>query len=133
MLKIDFDILSHVHYHPLTVRAQDLADQTPRTLAHGFTSKGTFHIYLTADGIHKVEYQNMVPAVLVSHKHERDGLLASECVPNGHLYPEACDSAFCALLKTRGVALPFLEWNDREMPRRFHGQILEELATGIAA
>jgi hypothetical protein len=133
MLKADFAILAQVRHQPVTVRARDLADQTPRTLAHGFTNKGTFHVYLAADGIHKVVYQNTVPAVLLSHKHERDGLQPSECVPNGHLYPEACDFAFCTLLKTRGVELPFLEWNDRQMVRRYHAQILDELATGLAA
>jgi hypothetical protein len=134
MLKVDFKILAQVHHRPETVSARDLADQTPRTLAYGYTlERDTFHVYLSSDGIHKVVYQNTAPAVLLLHKHEREGLLLSECVPNKRLYPEACDFAFCALLKARGIDLPFTNWNDRQMARRFHGQILDELATGLAA
>ncbi|KVP39814.1 hypothetical protein [Burkholderia ubonensis] len=136
MQKIDFDtLMAHVHHIPARVRASDLADQTPRTLAYGYTcERDTFHVYLDEDGIHKVVYRFSQPAsVLVMHKHENEGLLHAECVPDKRLYPEACDFAFCALLKTHGVHLPFTTWNDRAMTRQFNGQILRELATGLAA
>jgi hypothetical protein len=136
MLKVDFEILmAQVHHLPAMVWGRDLADQTPRTLVYGYTcDRDTFHIYLGADGINKVVYRFAQPAsVLIEHKHEREGLQLAECVPNKRLYPEMCDFAFCVLLKARGVELPFTTWNDRRVERRFHGQLLDELATGLAA
>lgn len=135
MLKFEFDtLMAHVHHQPASVRARDLADQTPRTLAYGYTcEKDTFHVYLAKDGIHKVVYRGGQPSVMLMHKHEREGLLPTECVPDKRLYPEACDFAFCVLLKTRGVELPFTTWNDQRVSRPYHGQLREELATGLAA
>lgn len=134
MQKFELDtLMAHVHPQPAYVTARDLADRTPRTLAFGYTcERDTFHVYLAEDGIHKVVYRYGQPSVLLMHKHEREGLLPSECVPDKRLYPETCDFAFCVLLKTRGVQLPFTNYKVREK-RNFYGERREELAPAMAA
>jgi len=139
MLKVDYEVLlAHVYPRPSMLWARDFADQTPRTLAYGYTcERDSFHVYIQDGAINKVVYRFAEPAsVLIEHKHEREGLLLTECVPDKRLYPELCDFAFCALLKARGVEMSFTTWKDRtptELGRRYHGQLLEQLATGLAA
>ncbi|KVP75225.1 hypothetical protein WJ96_05570 [Burkholderia ubonensis] len=133
MNKTEFEVLTQEIRHEAQVaRASDLADPTPRTLAFGYTcERQTFHIYLDVDGIHKVVYN--FEGRLLAHKHESDGLLLTECVPDKRLYPETCDFDFCGLLKRRGVNLPFTNWNAEREPKAYHGKRLDELSVAQVA
>lgn len=136
MNRTEFEVLTVaaydvLHDEPRVVRASDLQDATPRTLAYGYTcDRETFHVYLSADGIHKVIYVDDKPRM---HKHEGAGLLLTECVPDKRLYPETCDFEFCDLLMSRGVRPPFTTWNDLRAPQLYYGKLLEELTTAEAA
>lgn len=127
MNKIEFDTLNEdISRELVLVDAAMLLDQTPRTLVYGYTcERDTFHVYLAEDGIHKVIYDHH--GLIRQHVTEHDQIRASECVPDKRLYPEACDFEFCALLKRRGVTLPFTTWNDSRRPALFHGLRFEEL------
>lgn len=137
---MDFDQLRQLRAMKLNrsvVRGSDLADRTPRTLVFGHTSGAeVFHCYLDEDAlIHVVVYKSRtLYRDIAEHQlffvgvEDTDGIDPTKCVPSQVAYPEACDFEFCALLKTRGVDVPFPQMSgSRQYPTPFSGLTLPEL------
>lgn len=133
MLLEEFEIIK-AGYNPQAARmyAKMLENNTPRTLAYGFTTdRETFHAYLAEDGnVVRVIYDH--DGLLVDIKTEVDGLLMTECVPNKRMYPERCDFEFCQLLMARQVYLPFTMYKMLAQ-ETWYGKKLEDLNTSFKA
>ena len=112
--------------NPQRLTGSLLADQTPRTLLYGYTcNRDTFHVYLGEDGrLHRVLYT--FEGFLLGHADETT-LDLSAYVPDKRLYPETCDLAFCQLLKSVDVSLPFTTFNEERIPALWYGKQLPEL------
>ena len=101
-----------------------------RTLLYGYTcDRKTFHVYLKNMEIHTVTYNvdhsgnkprpnNMTEISVLSNR---------DFVPNKRLYPEACDYAFCKLLKNANIYLPFTSFNENRPKKDFYGFTLQDI------
>lgn len=96
-----------------------LTNKEDRTLLYGYTcEREAWHVYVKGNVIHTVVYpysSNIESVVVESNQ---------EYVPDKRLYPERCDFEFCALLKQKGVYLPFTSWQDGIEEEKYYGQII---------
>lgn len=118
MNKNDFLALGDIEelVHKLTI--DDLEDKSDRTLLYGYTcDRYTWHVY--------VENQEII--TLFYGFGEMKEVYVSEdryYVPDKRLYPECCDFEFCALLKERGVHLPFTTFNEDREYSQYYGKLI---------
>jgi hypothetical protein len=110
-----------------SVSIADLDNLTNRTLLYGYTCKReTWHVFLFEREIHRLVYDETETPdrpVIVTRDHAVTWRRSKDLIPDKRLYSEACDFEFCALLKKRGLILPFTKFSAKRKPRQFHGLI----------
>jgi len=103
---------------------EEISDEVflERTLLFGYTSsRFTCHVYFKGERIHKLIYSH---GGVVSHNTYAE-VAPAELIPSKRLYPEACDYAFCSLLITMGIELPFTTFDNTRKKKIFYGKVVE--------
>ncbi|GAA4879688.1 hypothetical protein GCM10023310_69830 [Paenibacillus vulneris] len=120
MKKEEYEKLTSTQEAKNIITCDDLSEKSGRTLLYGYTcERETWHVYLKHGQIVKVIYNyNNVPKKFEVTDNR-------EFVPDKRLYPERCDYEFCALLKQRGIDLPFTIWTDDVEEKQYYGEVLE--------
>lgn len=109
-----------------SIKANELADQSDRTLIYGYTvGRETFHLYLENGTFNRVIYDG--DKVFLAGETELDVIELMQCVPDKRVYPERCDFEFCRILKSRDVSIPFTTFNPNVEARAFYGEKSEVL------
>jgi hypothetical protein len=116
-----------------------VADDIPgpeRTVLLGYTcDRQTWHVYLHGAYVHLLVYGARGGAVFRYEKRYR--WLAAELVPDKRVYPESTDLDFSRLLISRGVELPFTNFNEDRHARvglwPFHAAIYDSLTGGLVS
>lgn len=127
MNQSEYAAFINTKYVEMYPRGSDLANKAPRTLIYGYTcDRDTFHVYLDERGVlNRVIYNS--DGFLLSHADESTPLAAYEYSPEKRAYPEACDLAFCGLLKQAGVEIPFTTFNESRVLATWYGKRKEDL------
>jgi hypothetical protein len=90
-----------------------------RTLLYGKTKAHfIWHVYFERSAIHKVVYAG---GEFISHDLYQS-VSPEKLIPNGRLYPEACDYLFCVLLSEMRINLPFAIYDRERTKKRFYGK-----------
>lgn len=97
----------------------DLGD---RTLLYGYDiERNIWHVYQKDGQIHILvfchEYDKSRSQVVLKRYKKDVEFFGKDLAPNKRLYPDRCDFAFCEILMTKGVFLPFTTF-DADMERR---------------
>lgn len=109
-----------------SIKANELADQSDRTLIYGYTvGRETFHLYLENGTFNRVIYDG--DKVFLAGETELDTIELMQCVPDKRVYPERCDFEFCRILKSRDVSIPFTTFDPNVEARAFYGEKSEAL------
>lgn len=132
MLLADFKSLSTITESARFLRAEHLADKTPRTLLLGVNAEScSVHLYLDIDGLHLLCYDQAL--VQKQHCREQDGIeLNLFHASTLRLTPAACDFECCKMLVARGVPLSWAPWRALEAAKgtSFYGCRTGDLVTG---
>ena len=129
MTKEEYQQLGQITKPEEIISVSDLANQEPRTLLWGYTTKRcSHHVYLKDGKMHLFVYEGR--SSWDSGRDDKFYVFGPELpikslVPDKRLYPEACDAEFCGLLKEMGVYLPFTTWNNKRDPQQYHGEIID--------
>ncbi len=109
-----------------SIKANELADQSDRTLIYGYTvGRETFHLYLENGTFNRVIYDG--DKVFLAGETELDAIELMQCVPDKRVYPERCDFEFCRILKSMDVSIPFTTFDPNVEARAFYGEKSEVL------
>lgn len=120
----EYETLNAVAVRAPKIDAAMLKNQSDRTLIWGYTcDRQSFHVYLKDGVITRAVYMNSYPQDLWDVR--TDLTDPADFVPNKRAYPEACDSEFCALLKTHGAHISFTNWDEKRQKAQFYGAIAD--------
>jgi hypothetical protein len=106
------------------ISPDDLENKSDRTLLYGYTcDRDTWHVYIKDEVIHTTWYDAREDEITIFELPSKGYISNYVYIPNKRLYPECCDYEFCALLKEKGMDLPFTTWNNDREVKQFYGLI----------